>query len=86
MGNQPALFPGLMSLKLLVESVVYVSILIWADRLLKNLTRLVVFVRENALYTRQIGEAFLILFVSEVLGVPIVCRPRCSSVQAEPSS
>lgn len=63
-----ALLPGLLSLKLLVETVVYVSILIWADRLLKNLTQRIVFVRENALYTRQIGEAFLILFVFEVLG------------------
>lgn len=63
-----ALLPGLLLLKLLVEAVIYVSILIWADRLLKNLTNRIVFVHENATYTRQIGEAFLILFVIEVLG------------------
>lgn len=67
-----ALFPGLLSLKLLVETVVYASILIWADRLLKNLTHRIVFVRENALYTRQIGEAFLILFVFEVVGALVL--------------
>lgn len=67
-----ALLPGLLSLKLLVETVVYVSILIWADRLLKNLTHRIVFVRENASYTRQIGEAFLILFVFEVLSALVL--------------
>jgi hypothetical protein len=63
-----AMFPVLLSFKLLVETVFYVSILIWADRLLGNLTRRVVFVHENAKHTRQIGEAFLMLFVVEVLG------------------
>jgi hypothetical protein len=67
-----ALLPGLLSLKLLAEAIVYVSILIWADKLLKNLTHRIVFVRENALYTRQIGEAFLILFVFEVLGALVL--------------
>lgn len=62
------MLPILLTLKLFVETVFYVSILSWADRLLGNLTRRIVFVRENAGHTRRIGEAFLMLFVVEVLG------------------
>lgn len=61
-------YPLLLSLKLMVEVVFYAAILWWADRLLRNLSAGKVFEQNNANWTKNIGQAFLLLFVVEAVG------------------
>lgn len=67
MQTSRAVYPVLLSTQLIFELVFYIAILFWADKLLKNLQNKRIFDKENPVFTKKIGQAFLVLFVGETL-------------------
>ncbi|MBI9008598.1 MAG: DUF2975 domain-containing protein [Tenericutes bacterium] len=66
MQSSRAVYPVLLSLRLVFEVSFYIAIMLWADKLLGNLKINKIFHIDNTKYTKKIGMAFLILFVAEV--------------------
>ena len=66
MFSSRVVYPMLLSIRLLFEVTFYIAIMLWADKLLKNLVNKKIFHIENPTLTKKIGKAFLILFVAEI--------------------